>query len=165
MGTTELLPASEVTHCLPARLPSGLMDHPRHWSIDLVVIVNSYLHPHPDVPLCPVTAAIRAEAEAELEDTRPLRHRAPVQVLNAFLVPLAGAVEFTPTESEYVRRFEALHAATGHVPHIAWTLEAQKDLMLSCRRLPSVAQIVETVVAPIQSFISVTNALQRIAKS
>ena len=128
--------------------------------------IERFVNPHPDLgfPKVLTTATLAAIASTETV-IAPLCVPARREVLAAFLWPLAGAVEYVPTESEFMRRVTALEIAAIEVPHVAWTRSAQRQLLQECARMPAVAAILGVVVPPVRRLISIRRAVAMINAS
>lgn len=138
-------------------------DDYRNWSARLRLAVECYLNPHPNISLGTYSDDLREEAGRALDATMGLRGPADLKLLTAFLWPVNGGMENPAGQAEFVRRVESLHLTASNIPHIAWTRAGQRDLLITCRRLPSVSQIIEAVLPPVQPFISRTRALKFIS--
>lgn len=153
IGKSEVLPDRFVmpTPTDPACLP-------------LYLAVNTILKPHPDIPTPRVLPAALVEmARATLDELEPMMAPAPEATVTLWLWPIADGVEFTPAEDEFFRRARALHLVAVDVPHVAWTLEAQKAGLLAWRRLPSVSAVIDLVLPPVRPLLNRVRALRVIA--
>ncbi len=119
------------------------------------------INPHPDIGMPKLwhPAILAAVARVKADVTDPLCTPASRETLAAFLWPIAGAVEYTPTESEFYRRVAALEIAAIDVPHVAWTRPAQRQILQECARMPAVATILAVVLPPVRRLISVQRAV------
>lgn len=139
-------------------------DFPAGTSLALVNAVQSVLNPHPDIgtPLNWLDRIVDEAAHA-LEAIQPLCEPAPPAVLEAWLGMIARGVEYMPSEEDFAFRLSALCFAAAELPGVAWTQQAQRDGLMSWRKMPSVAAIMELVLPPIAPLLSRRRALQMIA--
>ena len=139
-------------------------DYPPGTSLALVNAVQAVLNPHPDVgtPLKWLDRIVDEAAHA-LEAIRPLCVPAPGHVIDMWLSRIAQGVEFTPSDEDYSNRLAALCFAAADLPAVAWTEQAQRDGLMSWRKMPSVAAIMELILPPIAPLLSRRRALQMIA--
>jgi hypothetical protein len=146
---------------LPVRFV--LPDLPDGSSPELRLAIATMLTPHPDVPLRRADERVRGEATDALAAINPLLGPASVDVITAFLWPVADAVEFVPEEDVFFRRVNVLHMATQDIPHVAWTQQACMALCRSAGRyLPSVQQIIEAVEPAVRPLLQRERALKQI---
>lgn len=128
---------------------------------ELAAVVANILHPHPDLRnLIRLSPQGHDEAVGLLATLEPLCAPASIEVLTAFLMPVYDGVANKPDQHEFARTVAALHLAAVGVPHLAWTQEAQRDLLASCKYMPSVREIMEAATRPVRSLISKVRALR-----
>jgi hypothetical protein len=133
-------------------------------SVQLQTALIAHLYPHPDIPqaVYPRYDVIE-EAIALLHQMGQYSAPAWDDTILAWMWPIADAVEYTPTEDDFMRRVKALSLAARDIPHVAWTLEKQRQGIRTWRRLPSVAQIMELVLPPVHPMMRMVAALRQIA--
>lgn len=135
---------------------------PHGGSIALRNWMAMVLHPHPDITPSAPPEPVYREAVTALTALADQTSPATEATIVAFLWPVADAVEYTPSEADFYRRANVLHLATGDIPHVAWTYKAQRELCRTCRRLPSVQQIIEVIepgIAGLQQRVRALNAI------
>jgi hypothetical protein len=155
--------ANEVFRRPVVTLPEKFV-YPHHMmSGPLIVAIGDHLHPHPDFTQVYSSSACQGEAVLVLKAMKTAMQPAIFETVLAWFWPIGDAVEFTPTEDEFMRRTNALWMAAHEIPNVAWTLEKQREGMRMWRRLPSVAAVIELITPQIRPLIRTVNALGHIA--
>lgn len=131
-------------------------------SNEMRVAIAHILNPHPDI--VPSNRTPTVEAKVLLEGLADLARPCSYETMLAWMWPIADAVEYTPSESDFMRRVGALHMASVNVPWVAWTASKQRDAMLSWTKMPSVAVIVEHVMPPVRPLVRLVTALRQLAR-
>jgi hypothetical protein len=129
----------------------------------LAMEINSIIKPHPDLSKAQIWSGdIRVAAAKALTELEPMMMLPSESIVTAWLWPIGDAVEYTPAEDEFFRRAHVLWMASD-LPHVAWTLAAQREGIRTWRRLPSVAAVLELVGGPVLPLIARHKALRHIA--
>lgn len=140
---------------------------PKPVGAELAAVLHLMAHPHPDVPApTAFTSKVCDQAVAALGHHSQWCEPASLDVVTAWLWPIADGVEYTPSESEFFRRANVLWLATcERMPHVAWTVRAQREGLAVWRRMPSVASVIELVEEPVLPLLRRVELLKRIVRT
>jgi hypothetical protein len=131
----------------------------------LQAVIDSIINPHPDVGI-PDTFHLQVVWTAASAMPAVTLACAPAsdERLMAWLWPIADAVEYTPSEGDFMRRFQALQLAAKTVPGVVWTEETQIKAMRAFAKFPSVAAILDLVEPYGADWLKAKGALEYIAR-
>jgi len=131
---------------------------------NLALHVAAVIDPHPDIGIPVASPAVVEAARAHRRALAKYVLPASPEVIGAWFWPIGDAVEWTPTEDEFTRRLAVLISVSNHIPWGAWNLETQRAAILTFRRLPSVAAVIDLVSKEVESLTQTYRALSSITR-